>query len=223
MTISVVIPTLNESAFIEGAIRSVERQSGPAEIIVADGGSSDATCALARDRSRIVTASRGRAAQLNAGAARATGDALLFLHADTRLPLDAFEWIQATLADPTAEAGVFRLRFDTRTPLLQFYAWCTRFSVPLLAFGDRALFVRRRVFEAVGGFPEVPLFEDLELARLLHQRAGFRFVPAPVTTSARRFLRKGPLRQQVLNLTLWTRYLAGTKLDRLASSYPKRR
>lgn len=217
--ISVVIPTLNEAPYVDRALRSVARQHGPHEIIVADGGSTDATRERAAERATVLVGDRGRARQMNAGAAVASGEVLLFLHADTQLPAYAFRWIRATLASSAAEAGLFRLRFDVETPLLRFYAWCTRFPLPRIAFGDRALFVRRRVFEAVGGFPEVPIFEDLELVRLLDQRGGLRFVPACVVTSARRFERQGPLRQQILNLSLWIRYVTGGDLHRLASAY----
>lgn len=219
MTVSVIIPTLNEAAFVDGAIRSAARQLRSCEIIVADGGSEDATRDRAARTARVIEAPRGRALQMNAGAAVATGDVLLFLHADTRLPTDASAWIRGTLSAPCAEAGLFRLRFDVDTPLLRFYAWCTRWPLPRIAFGDRALFVRRRVFETVGGFPEVPIFEDLELVRLLVQRGGFRFVPVAVMTSARRFQRIGPLRQQLLNTSLWLQYVAGADPHRLARSY----
>lgn len=156
---------------------------------------------------------------MNAGARAASGDVLLFLHADTLLPPGALAVVTHTLDDPSAEAGAFRLRFDVATPLLHVYSYCTRMPWPLICFGDRTLFMRRSTFEEVGGFPEVPIFEDLEMVRRLHRRGGFRFITTAVTTSARRFLERGPLRQQLLNTRLWLQYVAGVDPHRLARFY----
>ncbi|PSR00409.1 MAG: glycosyl transferase family 2 [Bacteroidetes bacterium QS_9_68_14] len=163
----------------------------------------------------------GRARQMNAGAARARGDALLFLHADTTLPEGALAAVRRALAGG-AQAGIFRLRFDRETPLLHFYAWATRLRWRRFCYGDRGLFVRHGAFEAVGGYPDWPIFEDLELADRLHERFGpdrFRYLPLAVTTAARRFERAGPLRQQFQNLRLWTRYLLGTDPEAVAHRY----
>ncbi len=219
MTISVIIPTLNESACIEETLRSVEAQLGPIDIIVADGGSTDHTIDLAKKQARVVRSKRGRAVQMNAGARHARGEVLLFLHADTTLPSGAFRLIRETLAEPPVNAGIFRLQFDKHSPLLRFYSLCTRLPIALLAFGDRALFVRRTTFEALGGFPAQPMFEDLELARTLATRGGFRYLNEAVTTSARRFQHHGPLRQQWLNTRLWLRYVLGRPTDKLAQQY----
>ncbi len=217
--ISVVIPALNEAARIERTLEALVTQPGPWEVIVVDGGSTDETMARAAAYATVLTSSPGRARQMNHGAQDADGPVLLFLHADTLLPPDAFDLIRATLNDPSAEAGAFRLRFDVATPLLRFYSFCTRFPLPRLCFGDRGLFVRRAVFEALGGFPKVPIFEDLEMVRLLHQRGGFRFLSRAVTTAARRFESVGPLRQQALNSYLWVRYQLGTDPERIAHLY----
>lgn len=220
LALSVIVPTLNEAGQVEGALASVHAQAGPWEAIVADGGSTDATVARARPlATRVLAAPRGRARQMNAAAARATGDVLLFLHADTRLPPGAFAAVRRALADPGAEGGVFRLRFDRPTPLLRLYAACTRLPWHRLAFGDRAPFVRRAAFEAVGGFPDWPVFEDLELAARLHARGSLRFLPEVVTTSARRFQRVGTLRQQARNLRLWLHYLTGGDPEAVADAY----
>lgn len=209
MTVSVVIPTLNEARVVASTVRRTQAL-GPHEVIVVDGGSDDDTVAQAEGAGAcVVHGPRGRGPQLNRGADRASGEALLFLHADTRLPPHALDVVRRTLSAPDAEAGLFRLRFDRETPLLRFYAWCTRWPWIRLAFGDRALFVTRDAFEAVGGYPRWPIFEDLELADRLHARGGVRFVEASVTTSARRFRRHGTLRQQLRNLALWLHYLAG--------------
>lgn len=220
MKISVIIPALNEADCIEHTLQSVTTQPGPCEIIVVDGGSQDDTMVRAAPHAQVIPSLPGRARQMNAGAAIATGEVLLFLHADTLLPPDAFAAIRTTLADPSAEGGAFRLAFDAETLLLRFYSFCTRFSVPRICFGDRAHFVRRSVFEEIGGFPEIPVFEDLELVRMLYLRSGFRFLPQTVTTAARRFEQYGPLRQQLRNTYLWLRYQTGTAPEHLARFYP---
>lgn len=220
-TISVIIPTLDEEAELPATLASVREQPGPLEIIVADGHSEDATREIATDvGATVVTSQRGRARQMNAGAAHASGDVLLFLHADTRLPPDALGDIRAALAEPGAAAGCFQLRFDrdgfwlwlwSRPIWMRWHRW---------AFGDRALFVRRSAFDAVGGFPDQPVFEDLDLVQALRRQGRFVFLDAAVSTSARRFERGGALRQQLRNLMLWTAWLLGVEPERAARFYP---
>jgi hypothetical protein len=156
---------------------------------------------------------------MNHGATIASGQVLWFLHADTLPPPRALTHIRATLRAPDVESGIFRLSFDRDAPLLRFYSWCTRWPWIRIAFGDRGLFAARAAFDAVGGFPAWPLFEDLELADRLDQRGTFRFMPQAVTTSARRFRSHGMLRQQLRNLFLWTHYVAGTDPERVAHLY----
>jgi len=167
----------------------------------------------------VLRAPRGRAAQMNHGAEAASGGIYLFLHADTLLPPEGFSVIRRTLEKSAATSGTFRLTFDRSTPLLQFYAWCTRWRWIRICFGDRGLFVRRSAFEAVGGYPDWPLFEDLELADRLHDHGGFRFLDTPVVTSARRFERVGTLKQQVRNVYLWFHYMVGTDPERVTHLY----
>lgn len=219
-SIAVIVPCLNEEAVLRPTLEAIAAQDHPHEIIIVDGGSTDATLRVAKPYGRVLRASRGRASQMNAGAAAAASDVLVFLHADTLLPNGALKTIRQTLNDPSVEAGAFRLRFDRPTPLLRFYSFCTRFRIARLCFGDRGLFVRRRVFDEVGGFPSVPMFEDVELVRILSERSGFVFLEDSVTTSARRFRAAGSLRQQALNACLWLSYLAGADLHRLTDYYP---
>jgi rSAM/selenodomain-associated transferase 2 len=219
MTLSVIIPALNEADVIEATIDRIRRQA-PHEIIVVDGGSTDPTRSVATAAgATVIEAPRGRAQQMNHGAAHASGDVFLFLHADTLLPADGLHRIRRALSEPAVGAGTFRLSFDDPTPMLRFYAWCTRWPWIRICFGDRGLFVRRSAFEAVGGYPDWPLFEDLELAARLQAHGGFRFLSASVTTSARRFHEHGALRQQLRNLYLWTHYLRGTDPERVAHLY----
>lgn len=221
MTFSVIIPALNEAERLGATLDSIAAQGETdLEVLVVDGGSTDATAALAiRGGARVLTSPPGRARQMNAGAAAATGDVLLFLHADTLLPPDGLARIREALTRHEAEAGAFRLAFDRWTPLLRFYSACTRLHRPGLCFGDRALFVRRNVFEAIGGYAPLPIFEDLDIVRRLYRRGRFRFLSAYVTTAARRFERQGPLRQQVLNSYLWCSYMLGRSPERLHHRY----
>lgn len=218
--ISVVIPALNEAGYIGRTLCSVEKQRGPKEAVVVDGGSTDGTPARAAAAgARVIAAARGRADQMNAGAARTHGSVLLFLHADTTLPEGALAAVRRALSDRQTDAGTFRLRFNRQTPLLRLYGLATRIRWRRFCYGDRGLFVRRRVFEAVGGYPDWPIFEDLELAGRLHRGGRFRYLPLEVTTAARRFERNGPLRQQLHNFLLWSRYLLGADPQAAACRY----
>lgn len=219
MKTSIIIPALNEAKYIQKTLASVESQAGSLEILVVDGGSTDRTIELASERATVISSPAGRAVQMNAGAQSATGDILLFLHADTLLPNDAIVNISRVISESQFEAGAFRLRFDLDRPLLRFYSWCTAFNRPSICFGDRGLFVRRDVFYELGGFPPIPIFEDLEMVKRLYKRGHFLFMSDHVTTAARRFVAFGVLRQQVRNGYLWLRYLSGTDPRRLASLY----
>jgi rSAM/selenodomain-associated transferase 2 len=218
-TVSVVIPALDEARHIEACIRSIRSQEGVAEIIVVDGGSTDGTATIALRFAEVLVSEPGRALQMNAGAARATGDALLFVHADSTLHPAAIQGVRRALLDPRTVGGTFTLRFDHGHPLLRFYALCSRLRVPLFHYGDQGIFLRRGVFEALGGFPQIPLMEDLELLRRLRRYGRVTLVPSPVTTSARRFLARGVARQQLLNIALVAAYLLGARPERLARWY----
>ncbi len=217
--VSIIIPTLNEAETLGTTLKALRRQAPPFEILVVDGHSIDGTPERARAAGvSVLQAPRGRASQLNCGARAAQGEIFLFLHADTRLPPNGLAVIRRTLSS-TATAGTFRLQFDTPTPLLRFYAWCTRWPWIRLCFGDRGLFVTRSAFETVGGYPEWPLFEDLEIAARLQEKGTFRFLDLAVTTSARRFHQHGILTQQLRNLYLWLHYVCGTDPERVAHLY----
>ncbi len=223
MVVSVVIPTLNEQEFVADAIRSVRSgitTGAQVEIVVADGGSTDNTLRAAATADRVIKADAGRSNQMNAGAAVARGSVLVFLHADSRLPR---EWLQATndALEQSYPAGAFRLTFGPSAPLLlQLSAAATRIRSPALCFGDRALFVLRERFEAIGGFPSVRVFEDLEIVRRLTASGPFAYLNSQVLTSPRRYDSKGAWRQQWANVKLWTRYQLGADPELLADEYP---
>lgn len=196
MRFSVVVPTLDEEAELPACLESVSRQSHPAhELLVADGGSRDRTPELARRAgARLVHARKGRGRQLNDGARGATGEALLFLHADTLLPPGALAAAARCLADPAVAGGAFQKRFRGRTGLNLGVRWRTRLWHRFGAvFGDQAPFLRRRDFAALGGFREDLEAEDAELVRRLARRGRVELLPQAVATSARRLDRDGTL------------------------------
>lgn len=157
--------------------------------------------------------------QMNAGAAVAAAELLLFLHADTHLPEDAAQRVVAAFLRPGIVGGCFRLKFDRPGVLFSFFGWCSRIESYWTTFGDQAYFVRRSTFEMVGGFPIQPLMEDVALRRRLSQAGRFVKLQSTVTTSARRFERRGVLRQQLLNIRLLTAYAMGASPERLARYY----
>jgi len=218
--LSIVIPVLNEAAGIEAALTALLplRQHG-AEVIVVDGFSSDGTPELARALAdRVVASPRGRAVQMNAGAAAATGDVFLFLHADTRLPEDADELVRTALAFPSVW-GRFDVRFtDGALPLVA-AAMNLRSRLSGIATGDQAMFVTRDAFARAGGFPEIALMEDIALSANLKHLSRPVCLRARVTTSPRRWRAHGTLRTI---LTMWRLRLAfflGADPKRLARAY----
>ena len=221
--LSVVVPALNEAAGIAATLRALEpwRAAGH-EVIVVDGGSGDATPALAAPLAdRVLAAPRGRARQMNTGAAAATGDVLLFLHADTRLPERALDAVLTALARG-AQWGRFDVRIAGRSRWLAVVAALMNLRSRLtgIATGDQAIFVSRAAFDAVGGFPDQPLMEDVELSRRLVRRVGRpACLRAKVVTSGRRWDERGVWRTIWLMWTLRWRYWRGTPADVLARAY----
>lgn len=223
MRLSVVIPALDEAPNLARLLPELPRACPDAEIIVADGGSRDGTANVARSRAgvRLVASARGRARQMNAGARRARGDVLLFLHADTWLPDGAAGAIAAALADSTVVGGRFDVRFDSGRRLLGVVAWLmnARSRATSICTGDQAIFVRRADFEAVGGYPDIPLMEDIELSRRLKARGRLAALRARVTTSARKWEREGPLRTIGLMWALRLLHFCGVAPARLHRWY----
>jgi rSAM/selenodomain-associated transferase 2 len=227
--LSIVIPVLDEAAMIEGALQRLQglRRRG-AEVIVVDGGSRDATVELAYPLAdQVTTAPRGRASQMNAGAALARGDALLFLHADTILPDGADADIAAALARG-ARWGRFDVRIDGTHPLLAVVAWSMNLRSRLsgIATGDQAMFVRRDAFSAAGGFADIALMEDIALSRVLKRQGRPACLRARVLTSGRRWRQRGVLRTVLLMWRLRLAYFLGADPSDLAVRYgyrPQRR
>lgn len=221
MRVSVVIPTFNEAAIIALAVAHAQAL-GPYEVIVADGGSQDATAELAQAAgAKVIAAPRGRASQQNAGAQKAEGDVLLFLHADTRLASDGLAQIAAALENPRIDCGAFRQRVEADGYLYRLLergnAW--RAAHRGLPYGDQGIFVRRELFEAAGGFPELTLMEDVFLMRRLRRRTRPVVLPGPLYVSARRWQRRGIVCQTLLNWSLLAAARLGVHPDRLARFY----
>ena len=231
MTISVIIPTLNEERTIMATLTHTAAL-GFDELIVVDGGSLDQTPALvesyrrrtqspAQSPVRLVTAPSGRASQMNEGAKASGSETLLFLHADTQLPDDAKTMIETTLANQGMVGGRFDVRFDHPsrwgTIISKMMNWRSRLSG--IATGDQALFVHRHIFEQLGGFADMPLMEDIDFSRRLKRKGATAALTATVTTSFRRWEQQGPLRTILLMWTLRFLYWIGVPSHRLGRWY----
>jgi len=217
-SLSIVIPVLNESAEITSCLDSLQtlREQG-VEVVVVDGGSVDDTARLAAPLADLViTAPRGRALQMNAGAARSRGDYLLFLHADTRLPPAFAEgWLEG------AQWGFFSVRLSGAGIALRFVekAMCWRSRLSAIGTGDQGVFVRRDLFQQTGGFPAIPLMEDVGLCRQLKKRARPRVLSTAVLTSSRRWERRGVVRTVLQMWALRLAYFVGVPPRYLARCY----
>jgi len=209
---------LNESPRIAGTLNSIRRGAPDAEIIVVDGGSSDASVAIARPLcNALITASRSRALQMNAGASASHGDALVFVHADTLVPRTFAKDIAAALSDPAVVGGRFDVKLDaTALPYRIIGAMISlRSRISRTGTGDQAIFVRRDVFDRLGGFPELELCEDLEFSRRLKRAGRIACLRTRVTTSARRWNRDGLVRTVVKMWMIRAMYLMGVPPARL--------
>ena len=233
--LSIIMPTLDEEYVLPKTLSTLQGQNfdSPVEVILSDGGSRDATletferstCSWGSMEwmTRVVVASRcGRATQLNAGARVATGEVLLFLHADTWLPPGSLHAIIEAVGDPRVVGGGFRLRFNEPGALLRVIAGyaTARSMLRGVHYGDQAMFVRRQAFEDLGGFPEIPLFEDLALSKALRRRGRVVTLPLPVITSARRLGRGGVVRTAARFAWLKIRYALGADPERLKEEHP---
>lgn len=220
--ISVIIPTLNEEDFIEHSIKSAFRSPEPVEVIVVDGGSVDKTAEKAAGLGTQVFACKScRARQMNHGASKATGDILLFLHADTILPEGFEQTVKEALKPSDVSAGAFSFGVDAEGMKYRALERCVNlrsrfFSMP---YGDQAFFVRREVFEKAGGYPDIPIMEDVELIKRLKQHGRLTILPQRIVTSARRWERLGMFRTTILNQFLRLAWLAGVSPRRIAGWY----
>lgn len=215
-----MIPTLDEAERIGSAIESAFA-AGASEVIVSDGGSSDATTDIARDRgARVLTTARVRAGQLDAGAEAAAHDTILFLHADTLLPPGAVDAIERALASGAVFGG-FRVRFIEGGWRLRYVAFMinARTRITRAPWGDQAQFARRDTFFRLGGFGQEPIMEDYDLARRMRRAGPIAILPMTVSTSGRRFLARGVIRTSVVNWLIIAAWHLGVPPARLAAWY----
>ncbi len=224
--ISIIIPVLNETANrIKSTLASVQNAEN-VEVIVVDGGSHNETVALVQFWGvKVLSSTAGRACQMNAGATAATGDILLFLHADTCLPAGFEKLVPLTLAQSGTVAGAFELKIDSPMRSLRLIEkmvnWRSRFlSLP---YGDQAIFLKASVFQDIGGFPDLPIMEDFELIRCLKRLGRIAIVPTPVLTSARRWHKLGVLKTTLINQIVILGYFLGVPPSKLVEFYrPKK-
>ncbi|WP_234567531.1 TIGR04283 family arsenosugar biosynthesis glycosyltransferase [Rhodohalobacter sp. 614A] len=220
---SIIIPTFNEEERLDDLLSYLEKNSGNfvLEIIIADGGSTDQTIEVAKKNDvKIVRCNRrGRAAQMNEGAGAATGSLLYFLHADTTPPPEFTVYINKAIKRGYT-SGCFRLSFDDSHPALRLYGWFTRFSITLFRFGDQSLFVKKELFQKVGGFDETLIvMEDQKIVRELKKRGKFRVLNESVETSARRYKRNGEIRLQLVFTLIVFLYYIGADQSTLVRVY----
>ncbi|NIP85909.1 MAG: glycosyltransferase [Planctomycetales bacterium] len=223
--ISAVIPVLNEAPSLKAAIDRAWL-AGVDEVIVCDGGSNDGSLAIAAQQPcRLIESPASRAVQQNRGAAVAGGDVLLFLHADTWLAPGAGDQMRAALADASLLCGGFRQQIECAGRV---YRWLEQGNAARvrwlgLPYGDQGIFVRRETFDAVGGFPEIPLMEDLRLMRRLRRLSPPALLPGPLYVSPRRWQKQGVLKQTLCNCWLLTAERCGVSPERLKRFYPPHR
>lgn len=218
---SVIVPVLNDFQNLQRLLACLLEEPGDLEIIVADGGSADGSgeLALGTPQVHLVRSPRGRGQQMNAGARAASGDVLLFLHADTRPPRGSAAGLSSLLEKNGADFGAFRLAFDRTCVVPAILSRLTAMAHPWTCFGDQAMFASREFFERTGGFDEIPLLEDAHWARRAGRLGRMVRHPEAVTTSARRFAGRSGIRQSLLNLSILLRDLAGQDPETLAAMY----
>lgn len=218
--VSIVIPVLDEAQSLPALLDDLATLGEAVEIIVSDGGSTDATAQLARSRgARVIDSPRGRASQMRTGAAHCRAPVLLFLHADTRVPPATLQCVAALTA--VDGWGFFRPQLVGHSRWLPVVSWCmaTRSRLTAIATGDQGLFLSRALYEEIGGFPEQPLMEDIEICARLRRRVPPRALGAVLLSSGRRWDRDGAWRTIFLMWHLRLRYFLGADPSALQRAY----
>jgi rSAM/selenodomain-associated transferase 2 len=217
--ISVVIPTLNEEQCIGTLIDSLQDASIFSEVIVVDGGSTDSTLSIL-DKFlwvKVISAPKSRAQQMNEGAKLASGQYLLFMHADSYLSKEAINSLPQLIDN--FKAGAFSLQFDGSGIILQLYAWFTKFNWTITTFGDQGLFIDKKLFKELRGFRNLPIMEDLDMVRRIKKKTKFQKFSASMITSSRRYEANGHIRQQLINIVLVLGFYLGVSPHFLSRFY----
>lgn len=220
LNISVIIPTLNEEKFLANLLTQLKQFDGNLEIIISDGNSKDGTLEIAESFNvKIVNGKKGRGEQLNRDVNAAGGDILIFLHADTLLPGNAFELIQNHFQNDDNHIATYKLGFDRETILYRFYAYLTKFDSIFTTFGDQVIIVRKEFFETLGRFPNNAIFEDAAFFRKARKQTGIAKLPVSVITSARRFDKKGAIKTQLISAFYFVLYFFGVDTSKIYNRY----
>lgn len=221
LSVAIVMPVRNEAANVVDAVRRLARDFPDAEVVVVDGGSDDGTAELAAAHCRVLGSRPGRAVQMNAGAAATRSAVLWFVHADVEVDPGALGQLRHALRDERVVGGGLTLGFDARSRGLDYLAWSSTRRARHLhqVFGDQAMFVRRRVFDELGGFPDVAIMEDLELSRRLARLGRLAVLDATATASARRFAEHGTWSLIAYMQYLKLLYFAGVDPEVIAARY----
>ena len=217
--ISIIIPVLNEARNIKQAVASTQPSTN-VEVIVVDGGSNDGTVEIAESLGvKLISAPRGRAAQMNAGALAASGEILLFLHADSRLSVEFDIMVRTALQQPGVVAGAFAVQIDAQLWSLRLVEWGVNWRSRFLQmpYGDQAIFLTKEIFHKIGKFPEIPIMEDFELIRRLRRTGKITIIHVPILTSARRWLKNGVFKTTLTNQIIILAYLLGVSPKRIGT------
>ncbi|MBT6155009.1 MAG: glycosyltransferase family 2 protein [Planctomycetaceae bacterium] len=222
MRISIIIPTLNEADRIADVVGRAQALGDDCEVIVVDGGSDDATMSCAQAADICLQVPQGRASQQNAAVQTATGDVLLFLHADCWLEEGALQAVRLALADESIVGGCFRQAIEAAGMRFRLLEWGNALRVKTCkwAYGDQGIFIRRDIFESLGGFPDVRLMEDLLLMKRLKKVGRIALLEQRIHVSARRWQQRGVIRQTLRNWSLIILAQCGVSPNRLAGFYP---
>jgi rSAM/selenodomain-associated transferase 2 len=217
---SIIIPTLNEEKYLPAILEHLINFDEDIEIIIADGGSADSTVKIAEKFDvKVCMSEKGKGIQLNNGAGYAKGAVLIFLHADTFLPTNAFSLIEEYLLVRKVDIAAFKMKFDKKGFLMDIYSWFTKYDSIFTTFGDQVIVIQRDFFIELNGFPNLTIFEDFELCRKARSKTKVFKLPSFVTTSARRFEKRGVIKTQLLNGLYIFKYLAGMDTGKIYKKY----
>jgi rSAM/selenodomain-associated transferase 2 len=217
---SIIIPTLNEEKFLPRVLTHLQKFSEEIEVIISDGGSTDDTIKIAEASGvKVCSGKKGRGTQMNKAVQSSNGEVLIFLHADTFLPDDALSLSNKLFFTDKIDIATFRMKFDSESFLMKIYSWFTRFDSIFTTFGDQVIIVRRSYFDEIGGFPNLPIMEDVEFLRRVRKTNAIYKLPSFATTSARRFEKRGNLKTLWLDGFYILSYLAGKSPDEIYQKY----